>query len=82
MKFEVTGSGSPEVLWPTPIEPIWNGIPQIISNNSTFKRPDIGLSHRSLIVSYLNLPTDQRPWGIVTWLSDFLKEPPNHLYNC
>lgn len=80
MKFEVTTSGSPEVLWPTPIETIWNAIPQTISNNSTFKRPDIGLSHRLLIASILNLPVDQRPWGIVTWLSDFYRTSRQTIY--
>ena len=40
--------------------------------NSVLKRPDIGLSDRFLIASIICQPTDQRPWGIVTWLADFL----------
>ncbi len=80
MKFEVTGSGSPEVLWSAPIETIWNCIPPTVNHNSRFKRPDIGLSHRLLIASILNLPTDQRPWGIVTWLSDFYRTSRQTLY--
>jgi hypothetical protein len=80
MKSYVTTSGSPEVLWPTPIETIWNAIPQTISNNNKFKRPDIGLSHRLLIASILNLPADQRPWGIVTWLSDFYRTSRQTIY--
>lgn len=81
MKLEVIGSGSPEVLWPAPIEPIWNSIGQTNSLNRILKRPDIGLSHRLLIASILNLPTDQRPWGIVTWLSDFYRTSRQTLYN-
>jgi hypothetical protein len=80
MKLEVIGSGSPDVLWPAPIETIWNCIPPTLSHNSRFKRPDIGLSHRLLIASILNLPTDQRPWGIVTWLSDFYRTSRQTLY--
>lgn len=81
MKLEVIGSGSPEVLWPAPIEPIWNSIGQTNSLNRILKRPDIGLSHRLLIASILNLPTSQRPWGIVTWLSDFYDTSRQTLYS-
>ena len=81
MKFEVIGNGSPEVLWPAPIEPIWNSIGQTNSLNRILKRPDIGLSHRLLIASILNLPTSQRPWGIVTWLSHFYDTSRQTIYS-
>ncbi len=81
MKLEVIGSGSSEVLWPAPIEPIWNSIGQTNSLNRILKRPDIGLSHRLLIASIPNLPTSQRPRGIVTWLSDFYRTSRQTLYS-
>jgi len=81
MKLEVIGSGSPEVLWSAPIETVWNSIGQTNSLNRILKRPDIGLSHRLLIASILNLPRDQRPWGIVTWLSDFYRTSRKTIYS-
>ena len=55
MKLEVIGSGSPEVLWPAPIEPIWNSIGQTNSLNRILKRPDIPLK----IVMIENILSDQ-----------------------
>ena len=71
MTFEVKGAPT-QVPWPAPIEEAWNYRRRIAHFNAFLKRPDIGLSDRLLIASILGQPADQRPWGIVTWLADFL----------
>jgi hypothetical protein len=37
---------------------------------SRYKRPDVSLSDRLFIAAVGNLPSDQRPWGSITWLSE------------
>jgi len=61
---------STSVIWSDPIEPIWQVLPGGSQNLPGWKRADIGLSARLFIGAVLNIPKEQRPWGIVSWLAD------------
>ena len=79
-KIEQTAA-SPEVIWPDPIEGIWNSLPVGYNNISGVKRPDITLSDRLFISAVLNLSREERPWGMITWLSDFYQTSRQTIYD-
>ncbi len=59
-----------EVLWPEPMELIWQVLGSEQELVVRWKRPDIGLSDRLFIGAVVNLPREQRPWGSITWLAE------------
>jgi hypothetical protein len=67
-------------IWPEPIEPIWQVLPGYRQNLPGWKRTDIGLSERLFIGAVLNIPTERRPWGIVSWLAEMLHTSRPTLY--
>ncbi|MGB0388221.1 MAG: hypothetical protein ACPGWR_25665 [Ardenticatenaceae bacterium] len=78
-KIEKTAA-SVEVTWQGPIEGIWNSLPFLGNNLPGVKRPDISLSDRLFISAVLNLPREERPWGIITWLSQFYQTSRQTIY--
>jgi hypothetical protein len=80
MSVYTTYSLSASVIWPEPIEPIWQVLPGYGQGLPSWKRTDLGLSERLFIGAVLNLPTDRRPWGIVSWLAETLAVSRPSLY--
>jgi hypothetical protein len=80
MTVHSTSALSTRVIWPEPIETIW----QVLLGNGQslagWKRPDLGLSERLFIGAVLNLPKERRRWGLVTWLADVLDVSRPTLY--
>jgi hypothetical protein len=75
-----TSSALARVVWPEPIEQIWQVLPGCSQSSPNWKRPDLGLSERLFIGAVLNLPKDRRRWGIVTWLAGMLNVSRPSLY--
>ena len=80
MTVYTTSSLSARVTWPEPIEPIWQILPGYTQSLPGWKRTDIGLAERLFIGAVLNIPQEQRPWGIVSWLADVLGTSRPTLY--
>ncbi len=72
MSVYTASASSASVLWPSPIEPIWQMLP--VSGCGAClpgsKRPDLNVADRLFIAAGVNLPKDQRPWGCITWVAD------------
>jgi hypothetical protein len=68
------------VIWPTPIEQIWQILPSGGQSLPGWKRRDLGLSERLFIGAVLNLPKEQRRWGLITWLAEMLNVSRPTLY--
>lgn len=64
-----TQAASPSVLWPEPMEGVWQMLPGGHSGVARFKRPDITLSDRLFIGAVVALPRSLR-WGAISWLAD------------
>ena len=75
-----TSAFSARVSWPGLIEPIWQILPYQSQGLPGWKRKDLGLSERLFIGATLNLPKEQRPWGIVNWLAEALQVSRPTLY--
>ena len=60
----------PNILWPSPIEPIWQILPVSGEVPPGSKRPDLNVADRLFIAAVANIPKDQRPWGCITWVAD------------
>ena len=75
-----TSALSTRVIWPEPIEPIWQVLPSSGETLPSWKRPDLGLSQRLFIGAVLNLPKEQRRWGLVSWLASVLRVSRPTLY--
>ncbi len=56
--------------WPKPIEPIWQALPTYSQTAPNWKRPDLELSDRLFIGAVVNIPREQRTWGIINWLAE------------
>jgi len=80
MTVYTTSSLSARVIWPEPIEPIWQILPGYTQSLPGWKRTDIGLAERLFIGAVLNIPQEQRPWGIVSWLAGVLDTSRPTLY--
>lgn len=61
---------STSVIWPDPIEPVWQVLSKDNQSLPEWKRPDIGLSDRLFIGAVLNLSKERRAWGIVSWMAE------------
>lgn len=75
-----TSALSTRVIWSDPIEPIWQVLPSRGESLPGWKRPDLGLSQRLFIGAVLNLPKEQRRWGLVSWLASVLRVSRPTLY--
>ena len=71
---------SASVTWQGLIEPIWQTLPGYSLSLPSWKRTDIGLSERLFIGAVLNLPKEQRQWGVVSWLGETLEVSRPTLY--
>src|SRR3970040_380369 len=80
MTVYTTSALSTRVIWPEPIEQIWQVLPGHGQSSPDWKRPDVGLSERLFIGAVLNLPKERRRWGIVSWLADVLRVSRPSLY--
>jgi hypothetical protein len=58
------------IVWPEPMETVYQSLGSGIAMPGRYKRPDVSLSDRFFIAAVANLARDQRPWGSLTWLSD------------
>ena len=68
------------VIWPDPIEPIWQLLPTYSQAMPNWKRPDLGLCDRLFIGAVMNSPKEQRTWGSINWLSDVFQVSRPTLY--
>ena len=80
MTVYTTSALSTRVIWPEPIEQIWQVLPGHGQSSPGWKRPDVGLSERLFIGAVLNLPKERRRWGLVTWLASVLNLSRPSLY--
>ncbi len=80
MTVYTTSALSASIIWPDPIEPIWQALPSYSQSLPGWKRPDLGLCERLFIGAVLNLPKERRPWGIVSWLAETLRISRPSLY--
>jgi hypothetical protein len=67
-------------LWPEPLELIWQIQASGWTRECRWKRQDITLTDRAFIAAVMNLPRDQRPWGITVWLADVYHTSRETLY--
>ena len=58
------------VTWPEPIESVWQLLGGAEPGLPGYKRRDLSLADRLFIGAVVNLPSERRPWGCVTWLAD------------
>ena len=64
-------------IWPEPIESTWQTLGGDYGCELAPKLPHLGLTDILFMTTIMNLPRQQRPWGVVTWLSDaFLLSRP------
>lgn len=75
-----TSALSTRVIWTEPIEQIWQNLAYRGQSLPSWKRVDLGLSERLFIGAVLNLPKEQRRWGIVSWLANVLNVSRPTLY--
>lgn len=73
-------TAAPAVLWPEPMELVWQMQPPGWAPVSRWKRRDITLSDRAFIAAVVNIPRDQRPWGAITWLGNVYRTSRQTLY--
>jgi hypothetical protein len=73
-------TAAPTVVWPEPMELIWQMQCAGWAAVNRWKRRDIGVSDRGFIAAVVNLPQGQRPWGAITWLADVYQTSRQTLY--
>lgn len=64
---------STPVTWPAPIEPVWQTLGTAREPLPGSRRPDLGLAERLFIGAVANVPRTQRPWGVITWVSELFR---------
>ena len=72
MKLYQPASKTPQNLgiYPEPIESVWHSLEGDLKQNLAPKLHHLSFADILFITTIMNLPTAQRPWGIVTWMSD------------
>ena len=70
MSGYTASASSANVLWPSPIEPIWQMLPASGECLPGYNRSDLNVADRLFIAAVVNIPKDQRPWGCITWMAD------------
>jgi len=79
-------TAAPEILWPEPMESVWQMQPGGCEAATNWKRPDITLSDRlrmlfiRFIGAVVNIPDEQRPWGSITWLPNVYQTSCETIY--
>jgi hypothetical protein len=64
-------------IWPEPIESTWQMLGGDYGCELAPKLPHLGLTDILFMTTIMSLPRQQRPWGVVTWMSDvFLLSRP------
>lgn len=71
---------SAQAAWPQPAETIWQALPTPRQASANWKRPDLGLSDRLFIGAVVNIPREQRAWGMLNWLSESFEVSRPTLY--
>lgn len=56
--------------WPEPLESTWQLLGGDKASDLAPKLPHLGLSDILFLSTVLSIPRTERPWGIVTWLSE------------
>lgn len=56
--------------WPEPLESTWQLLGGDKASDLAPKLPHLGLSDILFLSTVLSMPRPERPWGIVTWLSE------------
>jgi hypothetical protein len=65
-----TESRRESVVWPEPMESIFQWLPRGPASEVTPKLPHLSLSDVLFIGAVSTLPREERPWGAITWLSE------------
>ena len=78
--YPIITKSTSEITWQNPIEPIWQMLPGQQLVMPGWKRRDLGLSDRLFIGAVVNLPKDQRRWGMINWLGDVFQVSRPTLY--
>lgn len=73
-------TAAPAILWPEPMEVVWQMLVGEGESDAAWKRPDITLPDRLFIGAVFNIPRDQRPWGSITWLSEVYRTSRETIY--
>ena len=68
--LEYQKMAKPTILWPEPMELIWQTLGPEQGLVERWKRPDIGLADRLFIGAVVNLGGQRRPWGAISWLAE------------
>jgi len=71
---------SAQAAWPQPAETVWQALPTPRQVSANWKRPDLGLSDRLFIGAVVNIPREQRTWGMLNWLSETFEVSRPTLY--
>lgn len=58
------------VLWPEPMESIWQALPGGPATTVAKRMPHLSLADILFIGAVTAIPGDRRPWGAITWLSE------------
>ncbi len=58
------------VTWPEPFESTWHLLGGTHPHDLAPKLPHLGLADILFMTTIMSLPRKQRPWGIVTWMSN------------
>jgi hypothetical protein len=66
-------TASTTVLWPEPMESIWQGLAGGGPTPLAPKLPHLSLADVLFIGAVMALPRQHRPWGAVTWIADVFR---------
>ena len=66
-------TASATVLWPEPMESIWQGLAGGSPTSLAPKLPHLSLADVLFISAVMAIPGHRRPWGAVTWLADVFR---------
>lgn len=69
------------VTWPEPLESTWQLLGGSHAHNVTPKLPHLGLADILFMTTIMSVPRQQRPWGIVTWMSQMFALSRPALYD-
>ena len=69
MELYTQASILPNILWPEPMETVW----QLLGTGPSVpgsRVPHLTIADRLFIAAVANIPRPTRPWGAITWLAD------------
>ena len=76
-----TEVGQDHVCWPAPLEVVYQALGGAKVPELTPKLPHLGLSEILFMSTVMSIPRVERPWGIVTWMSEVFGLSRPSLYN-